>query len=79
MVPQIYVQFLCSWCRCALSQWHKSNPSGVALPSIYGNYRVGNDQMIGIDRFVTDDGQDAVLYSEYIRCGAAPVPGGGRV
>ena len=33
--------------------------------SIFGNYRIDNDRMIGIDRFVMDDGQEAVLYAEY--------------
>lgn len=36
----------------------------VSAP-IYGNYRVGVDQLIGIDRFVMDNGQDAMLYSDY--------------
>jgi pimeloyl-ACP methyl ester carboxylesterase len=51
---------------CAIAEGASQIRERPALSaSIYGNYRIGNDQMIGIDRFVTDDGQDAVLYSEY--------------
>ncbi|HEY6641933.1 alpha/beta hydrolase family protein [Povalibacter sp.] len=31
----------------------------------YGNYRISDQHQLGIDRFVTDDGKDAVLISDY--------------
>ena len=57
----LFVVSLCAVAVCASQLREQPNLTA----SIYGNYRVGNDQMIGIDRFVMDDGQDAMLYSEY--------------
>lgn len=31
----------------------------------YGNYRISGDHWLGIDRFVTDDGQNTMLISDY--------------
>lgn len=31
----------------------------------YGDYRISNDHQLGIDRFITDDGKNAVLISDY--------------
>jgi pimeloyl-ACP methyl ester carboxylesterase len=36
-----------------------------AAPAHYGNYRVPDGGWLGIDRFVTDDGQDTLLISDY--------------
>ncbi len=33
--------------------------------ALYGNYRVADDHLLGIDRFITDDGQDTLLISDY--------------
>src|SRR4029079_5900631 len=56
----LFVVSLCAVAVCASQLREQPNLTA----SIYGNYRVGNDQMIGIDRFVMDDGQGAMLYSE---------------
>src|SRR5687768_9681222 len=41
--------------------------SGLALAAEghYGNYRVSDDHLLGIDRFTADDGQDTMLISDY--------------
>ena len=57
----LFALSLCAIAECASQNIERSPLSA----SIFGNYRVDKDQMIGIDRFVTDGGQEAVLYSEY--------------
>jgi len=31
----------------------------------YGNYRTADDRLLGIDRFITDDGQQTMLFADY--------------
>lgn len=33
--------------------------------ALYGNYRISDQHQLGIDRFITDDGEDAMLISDY--------------
>ena len=37
----------------------------AASPAPYGNYLVDSDHVIGVDQFVTDDRQEALLFSDY--------------
>jgi pimeloyl-ACP methyl ester carboxylesterase len=36
-----------------------------AHPEQYGNYRVDDNRLLGIDQFITDDGQRTMLFSDY--------------
>jgi pimeloyl-ACP methyl ester carboxylesterase len=42
-----------------------STLASAADDTHYGNYRVSTDHWLGIDRFVTDDGQNTLLISDY--------------
>jgi pimeloyl-ACP methyl ester carboxylesterase len=50
--------------------WATTTVQGQDLPAaaaeaIYGNYRIDNDHFLGISRFVTDEGEETVLISDY--------------
>src|SRR5688500_17196795 len=34
-------------------------------PSYFGNYRIDEDHLVGIDRFINDAGENALLFSDY--------------
>ena len=42
-----------------------ASAAGGSYDAYYGNYRVGPNHQIGIDRFITDSGDDAVLIADY--------------
>ncbi len=37
----------------------------AAEPSYFGNYRIDDDHLVGIDRFINDAGEHVVLFSDY--------------
>ncbi len=49
----------------ALSPAANSETAPGANSDRYGNYRAADDRLLGIDRFITDDGQQAMLFADY--------------
>lgn len=43
----------------------QSNAKAGAYDAYYGNYRIAPDHMLGIDRFITDAGENTLLISDY--------------
>lgn len=43
----------------------ESNAKAGAYDAYYGNYRIARDHMLGIDRFITDAGENTLLISDY--------------
>ena len=43
----------------------ESNAKAGPYDAYYGNYRIARDHMLGIDRFITDAGENTLLISDY--------------
>jgi uncharacterized protein len=43
----------------------QSNSKADAYAAYYGNYRIARDHLLGIDRFITDAGENTLLISDY--------------
>src|SRR5690348_13202265 len=50
---------LCSWATVA------ADAQAVADDVYCGNYRIDTDHLLGVDRFIMDDGTSALLLSDY--------------
>jgi dienelactone hydrolase len=59
----IFAALLCAAPGLTPAAQEDAQPS--AHRTYYGNYRISDDHWLGIDRFVTDDGENTMLISDY--------------